>query len=149
MATNPNQNNPQSSILVFKQMRLEDIGKDPLAGLQNFAGVYNQFGLSVYNLLSGNVQFGSNIESQIANITFSTPAGYSDGVNANFTSTAFTVGFKPNGVIKIGINQINSNTVFIKPVDFSWIYNANSQVVVTYVTGLQPNSNYNLTLLVI
>lgn len=147
MANTPN--NPQNTLLVFKQMRLEDIGKDPLAGLQNFAGIYNQFGLSVYNLLSGNLQFDQNIDSQISSVTFATPSNYSDGANTNFTSTAISVPFNPNGIVLLGIQQINSNAVFIKPVFPSWFYNANSQVVINYVTGLQPSTNYSITILII
>lgn len=149
MANPTNQNNPNSSLLVFKSMRLEDIGKDPLSAVQNFASLYNQFGLSVYNLLSGNVQFDQNILSQIATISFATPSSYSDGANTNFTNSAFKVSFQPTGVIKLGIQQINNTTIFNKPVDFSWVYNSNGQVVIQYVTGLQPSSNYNMTFLVI
>lgn len=144
-----NQTAPPSNQLIFKQMRLEDITKDPLTGLQNFAGIYNQFGLAVYTLLSGQLEFDENINSLITSVSFATPNNYSDGINTNFSTVAFKAPFSPNGVIKLGIQQINTSTVFIKPVDFSWIYNANGQIVITYVTGLQPNNNYTLSLLII
>ena len=62
-----------NQILVFKKMKLEDIGKDPIAAVQNFSGLYNQFGQTVYNLLSGALQFGTNIQGVISKTTITTP----------------------------------------------------------------------------
>lgn len=143
-----NQNN---NLIVFKKFRLEDISKDTTVSLQNFAGLYNQFGQNISNLLSGQLRFGNNVQALIYTSNFSTPSNYSDGANENFTSFAFQTGFAPTGLIKINLKPLNSGstTPQIKPVDVSWYQSNTTQVTVNYITGLLPNGKYTITLLVI
>lgn len=140
----------QNNLLVFKKFRLEDISKDTNQSLQNFANIFNQFGQNVYNLLSGGLTIENNVRGMVYTNSFSTPANYSDGVNSNFSSFSFKVAFQPSGVMKMNLVPLNSGTQTpnIKPVDVSWVYNG-TQVAITYVTGLQPNGKYTITLLII
>ena len=136
-----------NQILVFKKMKLEDMGKDPVKSIQNFAGLYNQFGQTVYNLLSGALEFGTNILGLIYKTSFTTPSNYNDGANTNFTSFNINAGYTPiNNVLVGNISMANGqNTPQIKPVFVSWTESTSGLASVNYITGLAPNTKYNIT----
>ena len=137
-----------NQILVFKKMKLEDIGKDPIAAIQNFSGLYNQFGQTVFNLLSGSLQFNTNIQGQIFSTTITTPDNYSStGANSNFTTFNINAGYTPVNTVIVGKCALanGQNAAQTLPVWASWYEGTPGLVTVQYVTGLQAGTKYNLT----
>lgn len=125
------------------RIRIEDFSEENRELIQKIAFIYNSFSDGVYQTLSGGVDF-ENLNRQVLDITINIDASGKVVNNPQIKSTLKTVKVIGINVLN-AINQVNSNIYPISSPFVSFTIN-NNIVTILNVTGLQPGSQYSLTL---
>lgn len=130
---------------VFRINR-EDIPNAP-AWVDNLLSPLNLFMQSVWTSISGNLTMVQNVTSVVKTLQFTTTAGYVDGTVSTWTPITFTsplsTQLKSLVISQIAISATQP-AVIAKTVTMQW-HDTNGIVTIDYLTGLAPNTNYNLT----
>lgn len=132
-------------IQIPKKIRFEDFDANYKDIIEKIGFAFNPFSDEVYQLLSGNIDT-SNLNRQIVNVSVQTDA---TGALINPPQVKLTVNGKVQGLNVINaVNQINSSTYPVSAPFVSFSTNAKT-LSISNVTGLQPSSQYLLTLEII
>lgn len=129
-------------IQIPAKIRVEDFDAEDKDLIEKIGGIYNSFIDDIYRLVDGGLD-SYNINRQIVDIDVQTDAA---GALINPPQIKITVNGKVRGLNVIAaVNQINSGTY---PISAPFIsFNTNTKTLsILNVTGLQPSSQYRLTL---
>ncbi len=117
-------------------------GKDRLFSTLNF------FMEQVTNILTAKLTIGDNVTGQVLTAKFTTPTTYE--VSSDFTPFQLAVKTQPLAVIVGKIVKTNEQTLVLKSaVTVDWTQVTSTQLRVNFVTGLEDNTNYTITLVVL
>ena len=129
----------------YRRIQLNDYPQEYQALMNILAGPINNAFTSVFSVLNNQVSLQDQLAGQVSEVTVNvnaagTPSGNTViALNTNFTVLGTTV-----------INAINTTTPTIYPVNYqfiNWTQSGQSLNIVN-VSGLQPNNNYTLTVVV-
>lgn len=125
-----------SRLPALKSLKTEDFPKDQQGWIPRLLQPLNQFMLTVYQLLNGNLQFGNNIRAQIQEFTF-------EGSEVRFQSE---IG-RPQGLVLISIQDISASpTAITAACQPLWTYQG-TQVVIQDVLGVSSGQKYRIRVL--
>lgn len=131
-----------SKMQIPKKIRFEDFDADYKDIIEKIGFAFNPFSDEVYQLLNGNLD-STNLNRQILDIVVQTDA--SSGL-INPPQVKTTVNGKVRGLNVIAaVNQINSGT-YPTSAPFVSFTTSGTTLTILNVTGLQPSSQYKLTL---
>lgn len=127
-----------------------DLGADSPSWVNPLIDFMNRFMTKVRDILNGNITFDDNVRAIFDTTSFMTDAAYTGGT---FIPLSFSVTFQPKCVFLISaIDTDEPTTTFLSAVTIppNWSYdNANNQITVYYITGLQNSTNYSIKVLII
>ena len=126
----------------LKNLKTEDYPKQK-SWIGKLLQPMNQFIQQVYSTLNGNVEFDSNIRSQIKRITVDTT---DIDYPVKFQST---LGVKAQGLLVIDVRDLSSNPTSLTNSVFIDFEDKNRVIHLNKIIGLNANTRYELTLLVI
>jgi hypothetical protein len=129
----------------LKRITVEDFQKEDQPLVKKLAFVINSFHEQVRSALNKNINY-ENLDQEIKTLTFTT-GGNSQPLNPiNFTAS---ISSRVQGIIIVRNIITSNNTLFpsTKP-EISWSQN-NQIVTITNISGLLPNTGYQLTLLLL
>lgn len=132
----------------YPHISTEDLGKDIPQYMINYVTSANQNFQQIQNNFNAGIQEQQNIASQIVQITFTTSKNYVVGNASTFTPVPFkcSLSTTPYGVTILNTVVNNKTfTVISEPVCLNWLWN-NGTIDINFVTGLQPNTSYTMTL---
>jgi len=108
----------------------------------------NRFNEQVVDLFTKNIDI-SNLKADYVSINFTTPSNYSSGANLNFTQLKLLCPSVPFPQICL-IGQMNRNTrtygfsnVALTIPEGAWRSLNPGEILINYITGLLPSTNYN------
>lgn len=141
---------PTNNTPDFRRINRQDLPGSP-SWVDNLLSPINLFFEQTYALLDGELNF-YNITGSQASATFTTPANYNDGENTNFNAFSFPITFTGASSVLVGTIDITSNgqKLGVKPVTIpvgGWAEQNAGKITIGYITGLQPNTSYNVTFL--
>lgn len=131
-----------AKIEVPPKIRAEDYAAEDQELINKIGSVYNNFADQVYQQLTGGIDY-ENLKRQIVNLDITTDAA---GKAVNPPSIRYTVVGRLRGInVLNAVNLVNSNIYPLSHPFVSWTING-ALVVVLNVSGLQPSSQYRLTI---
>ena len=141
--------NSATSVGIVQRINTEDIPGAP-AWVGNLISQINMFIQSVNSSLAGNLQIPGNVTGQISKLSFTTNSNYSTSSASTFTPISYrsTLPYQTRVLLLGQINivsfqaQVITNTITIS--DWS---DSNGVVSINFITGLLPNTKYNMTIL--
>lgn len=129
-------------IQIPKQIRSEDFDEEQRGLVDKIAGTYNDFVGEVYRVLTNGIDY-ENLNRQITVITVTMSA---TGAVLQEPKIKVTASGKVRGVSVLSAVNVNKIDVYPTTAPFvSWSLNANLLTILN-ITGLQPSSQYQLTL---
>lgn len=138
----------QQQLPPFQQISKGSLGADVPDWVDRLLDSMNTNWRSIYNLFNRGLTEVNNLATQIQTIRFQTNPDYAVGNAATFTPQQFksTLTGVPTGFILVNIsNAGNTSFIFSNPVCINCSYGSGT-VFVNFVTGLQPNTSYDLTI---
>lgn len=136
-----------ASLPTIKRVQRSDLGADIPIWVDSLLSPINQFIEEVYSAFNRNLTIPENVKGQIKNITFRTPSTYTsakDFVEINYLNT---LGRKTQILLLGYIEEIGTPKKRHDPVTLSWYDNNDGTVTIHYITGLDNNKQYNITIL--
>lgn len=112
--------------------------------------VTNTFMESVFILFEQGIEIGPHLNAEIRTLSFQTPADYVATDNFNVIDFSINIkGKRPQGVLLSKIVDVDNLTKnYTSPVTLTW-YEVKDQIRISFITGLEDNRTYNVTILVI
>ena len=134
---------------IVQRINPEDIQGAP-SWLPQLLGPLNNFMQSVNSQLAGGLSIPGNVVGQINSYNFTTNSNYSPTDVNTFTPYSFksTLPYQTRVLILGKINIVSSQVQFVEnTVVISDWADSNGVVTIYMVTGLKPNTQYNITTL--
>ncbi len=128
------------------QIRAEDFSDDDRELAEKIGSPYNSFADDVYKQVNGNLTF-ANLDRQLVTLEVRIDGS---GAVINKPQIKLTLNSKITGTKVINATNLDSSTTYPTACPFV-NYDIGNQNLITIknVSGLQPNSRYNLTLEII
>jgi hypothetical protein len=126
------------------RVRLEDFTAEERNLAEKIGNAYNTFNEDVYNVLNGNVDF-ENLAQSVTQIDVQMGVGGSLGVPASIRADSRRV----TGIICLSALNLADSTVYPTAAPFVSFSQEGQVVRLQNIAGLQDNSSYRLTLLLI
>ncbi len=129
-------------IQIPKDIRSEDFKEEERALVDKIAGSYNEFSRDVYRVLTNGLDY-DNLNRQVATVIVTMSA---TGTVTQEPKIKLTTAGRIRGVQVLNAVNVNNINVYPTGAPFvSWSVNSNLLTILN-ITGLQPNSQYQLTL---
>jgi hypothetical protein len=131
----------------LKKIQRADLGGDVPLWIEGILSYINQFTEEIYSAMNRNITIPENVKGQIKVLEFRTGGQYIS--QQDFTEQTFLNSLgKRMQVLFIG-NIVNESKPDYKYENstVSWNDNGNGTVTVRYISGLEDNQNYRITLL--
>lgn len=129
-------------IEIPKRLRAEDYSNEYKALISKLSITFTPFMDSVYRVLNGGIDF-ENLNQQIDDVVIITDSA---GLAINPPKIKKKVSGRIRGSIVVNaVNMLNPN-VFPVSAPFVQTIDANDIITIQHVGGLQPNSQYRLTI---
>ena len=130
-----------SKIQIPSKIRAENFQEDDRAVASGIGSIYNQFVDQLYFLLNGNLD-DDNLKQQNVSVSVTIDTA---GKVVNTPSVGFRLG-RLNGVMCIKAQCINNPALFPTSTPFVSYSLDGDSFVITNISGLQANTQWNLTL---
>lgn len=131
----------------LKKIQRADIGNDVPLWIEGILSYINQFTEEIYSAMNRNITIPENVKGQIKVLEFRTGGQYIQ--QQEFVEQTFlnTLG-KRMQVLFVGniVNDAKPNHIYENST-VSWNDNGNGTVTVRYISGLEDDENYRITLL--
>lgn len=131
-----------SKIEIPSKIRAENFKEEDRPVVSGIGAIYNQFVDQIYFLLNGNIDF-ENLNRQLVTVSIAM-----DSTNKviNSPSVKFDLRSKIQGVSCVKAQCLNNPLLYPSSTPFISFNINGSSIVITNITGLQANSQWNLTL---
>lgn len=126
------------------RIRLEDFNAEERNLAEKIGNAYNTFNEDVYNVLNGNVDF-DNLSQAVTLVDAEMAVGGSLAVPTSIRSESRKV----NGIVCISAQNLTNGTVYPVATPFVSFSQEGQIVRLQHISGLQDNSVYRLTLLLL
>jgi hypothetical protein len=128
----------------FKRLRIEDFSEEDRAMVEKLAYIYNASMEEIYRTLNGNVDFGSNINSEVRTISLTVG---SDGKPTNKLSFQTAVVGSIDAILCGRAKNLSNPTSYPSGTPLVSFTQNGGLVTVDHVTNLTAANKYELTLL--
>ncbi len=133
-----------------RRIFVEDvIDKEGAIDAEKLLYVTNVFMEAVYGLFDANIEVREHLNADIIKLSFTTAGDYSTVQTFAPVSFKQTLKKRPDGLVIINmINNTNRSKLFQSAVTLDWSEDKDT-IKINYVTGLDDNTAYTLTILVL
>lgn len=100
-------------------------------------------------LLNGQLVLGDNVNGQLAQLSFTTPADYATG---GFPSLSFQTQLRRPTAVLLGNVQRTDDAPILTPTSLTWSFINSTEparIRINYVAGLVANQTYNISVVVL
>ena len=135
-----------AALPTIKRVQRSDLGGDVPVWVDSLLSPLNQFIEEVYSAFNRNLTIPENVKGQIKIINFRTDVNYSSKVFSEITYLN-TLGRKTQVLFVGQVLNITEPKKKHDPTTVSWYDNNDGTVTIHYITGLEDDKEYNITLL--
>lgn len=128
----------------LKRITIEDFSEENRADFTKLGNIWNVFLDQFTQLVNNGVDF-NNLSQQIKSVTFTTGT---DGQPLGGLTIKSTLSSNINGIVVISLKPANVQTVITQAPFINFSEN-NKIVSITHISGLQNETKYTMTLLLI
>ena len=132
-----------------KRLSREDFPSDTPSWVMKIITPFNNLVETLYFALNKQLTFRDNFNCQVKEITFRTSSTYGNApASANFKPLTFasTLNSQPDGLLIISLRQTNG-VIITTATSADWSP-GNGTIILNYVTGLTPSTEYKIRVLV-
>ena len=135
-----------AALPTIKRVQRSDLGGDVPVWVDSLLSPLNQFIEEVYSAFNRNLTIPENVKGQIKIINFRTDVNYSSKIFSEITYLN-TLGRKTQVLLVGQVLNITEPKKKHDPTTVSWYDNNDGTVTIHYITGLEDDKEYNITIL--
>jgi hypothetical protein len=136
-----------ASLPTIKRVQRTDLGANVPEWVDSLLSPINQFMEEIYSAFNRNLTIPENVAGQVFNINFKTLGNYQN--NKEFTEIRVLSKIKSRAKVlivgqceKAGDPSKKHDAIFI-----TWYDNNDGTISIRYISGLENNSEYNITII--
>ena len=135
-----------ASLPTIKRVQRSDLGTDIPVWVDSLLSPLNQFIEEVYSAFNRNLTIPENVKGQIKVLNFRTATNYSSKV---FTEINYlnTLGRKTTVLLLGQVLEVGVPTKKHNALSVSWYDNNDGTITIHYISGLEDNKDYIVTLI--